>query len=1360
MQDADLKTLDFFDDEPAEKILEKIISGRRSTLIRRLDPRDEKINLMDRRLNRIYREVNTISEESGSYDLFVGYPFVEGRFLDGGLARCPICLFPVRLERDYSHSPRWRLVASPDEDIQFNKTFFLAYEKFQQVRLSREFWETHPDHFPDIQAFLNWLYAFFKENEIGINFNPDLFQFKLDLFYDYNKDRMEKFQVGSLKLQSHAILGIFPQSDSALMQDYDLLERDPAQFSVENYLRIQKPSAEPDPYIREEHRFFVTSVDQSQEEALLKVKNGHSIVLHGPPGTGKSQVILNLIADAMARGLRVLVVSQKRAALDVVYHRLAELDLHRYAALVHDFRADRTGIFARISQQIESIESYAAELGDLTKTSWEHNLKRLSRETDTYNHFYEELFQSLKKVREFGLSMHELYLKAEAREELFLLKGLERKFDLDALEALLTKLDEWVEFAEILQPSHPWYQRVNFAKYGFGKKQEIKERLEKLPAEVDALHQSWLQFGDLKGDQLDAGQNERDLTQVREWYAQLEQKELREDFEDYFTEKLKPKEVKKALDGFEKWFGRMAGFQILSEQEWSHYLDLKEHFENFERQKESLGRFFSLKWLKARWYLKKILEFRKLEYNAKNLSLLKKEVSALDSLMKHYLKVEEQAFFNDLPLTEPVSALNAWLERKRNSLEFFTYLEKETLFTPLQPRLSAGKFDSKQAEKALKMMGKLEEFTQKLQQQTRFWGEILHTAQFQPLVQAVAKPSLAAEPVQALTQSFAHDFEDLRALDAFVAGFSIQEKEVLEVLLPSMAGFTKANEADFLKKVRNSFYLAWIEDTEARDPNLGEVSSKRMEKNWLDYRHKITERQKNVTGLIHHKLRENIVGNIKVNRLGNPVTYREIAHQVNKKRLVWSVRKLVSEFWNEGLSTLMPCWLASPESVAAIFPMETKFFDLVIFDEASQCYVERAFPIMLRGDNCVIAGDEKQLPPFDLYSVKVEEGENAFYENEMALEVESVLDLAKNVFHESKLSWHYRSREEELINFSNHAFYEGRLNVIPPAHHDPVNLPPIEWIKVENGVWERNSNRSEGEAVVDLILKLVRRADRPSIGVVTFNFHQQELIRDIIDRRLLEMQMSGQKEDLALLYQALERTEQEERQGIFVKNIENVQGDERDVIIFSVGYARDRSGRMVSHFGLLSQAGGQNRLNVAITRARQKVYVLCSVEPETFEVEDAKHPGPRLFRKYLEYARAVTLDDKTQQQTLLDGLSGSKALIQGATADREAGGRNLLADQVARALEAEGLTVIRQVGDTNYKLDLAIQAAGDSKDYLLGIECEGPNYFSGKSAKEREIYRVNLLESRGWKVHRVWSRNWFWDREGEIQRILARLKTT
>ncbi|MEM7038614.1 MAG: AAA domain-containing protein, partial [Bacteroidota bacterium] len=604
--------------------------------------------------------------------------------------------------------------------------------------------------------------------------------------------------------------------------------------------------------------------------------------------------------------------------------------------------------------------------------------------------------------------------------------------------------------------------------------------------------------------------------------ARLAEPGAADDFAAYEGQKLEMSFVRRKLDSFEKAFKRMRDFELLDDFPLRLLPDLRQHLTAYSQSQGNFFRFLSGSYRKARWYLRTIVEKKGRKLKEAELTLFRKEIDTLNRLMDHWADVETLAFFHDLPLTDTAEDMLEWHAKKLSRLDLVKAIRATKELPELKPRHNGTDFDAGAWRDSMTTIGQMEAFRERLLALRGHWKSWLHLNQMVRLEAVVVDYDGAHAYANALARSFKSDFQDLKALDDLKGDLSLVEREVLDILAPDLGHLKEAEVVDYLDQVQNSIYMFWIEYLETDHPSLADVSGRRMPRMREEYRTKVRERQEQVVQLILRKLKAEIVDNIEYNRLKNPVTYRDIAHQVGKQRRLWSVRKLVREYWETGLSRLMPCWLASPESVAAIFPMQKDFFDLVIFDEASQCYVERALPVMMRGRHSVIAGDDKQLPPFDLYNVKVDEGEGAFFENEMALEVESVLDLAKNVFPEVQLSWHYRSQEEELINFSNYAFYQGRLNIIPPAHHDPYNVPPLEFIPVE-GLWRSNRNEAEAQRVLELVETLVRREDQPTIGIVTFNYFQKELIRDLLERRIEELGQSDDTELLRLLNQAMER---------------------------------------------------------------------------------------------------------------------------------------------------------------------------------------------------------------------------------------------
>ncbi|MBQ7351293.1 MAG: HRDC domain-containing protein [Clostridia bacterium] len=475
--------------------------------------------------------------------------------------------------------------------------------------------------------------------------------------------------------------------------------------------------------------------------------------------------------------------------------------------------------------------------------------------------------------------------------------------------------------------------------------------------------------------------------------------------------------------------------------------------------------------------------------------------------------------------------------------------------------------------------------------------------------------------------------------------------------------------------------------------------------------------------------------------------YLEICRQIQSQRK-WSIEKFMNKFSFELLRGIK-VWIMTPETVSETLPLENGLFDLLIFDEASQIYIEKGIPSIERAKKVVIAGDHKQLRPSSLGFGRINVDDESIEEDEEfapALEEESLLDLARFKYPSVLLNYHYRAKYEELINFSNYAFYDGLLNVSPNV--DTPEKPPIEVIKIDGALWENRCNKKEALKVVSVIKKfLTERKNKETIGIITFNVNQRDAILDELDRECLRDQ------EFASLYKTeLERKDNGEDIGLFVKNIENVQGDERDHIIFSIGYAKNIDGKVVRNFGWLNQQGGENRLNVAISRAKRKITIVSSIFPEELDVDDLKNEGPKLFKKYLEYATAISNKDTLTAVAILNSLTSTQ---QDSEIIKES---DTLAIQIKKALEEKGVYVETNVGLGNYKLDLAIKNSNQSK-YILGIELDSKLYATNYSTRERDIFRKNYFECRGWNIYRLWSCNWWRHREQEIENILNILKS-
>ncbi len=476
----------------------------------------------------------------------------------------------------------------------------------------------------------------------------------------------------------------------------------------------------------------------------------------------------------------------------------------------------------------------------------------------------------------------------------------------------------------------------------------------------------------------------------------------------------------------------------------------------------------------------------------------------------------------------------------------------------------------------------------------------------------------------------------------------------------------------------------------------------------------------------------------------------EFKRKANFKKKYIPLREYINKF-NEFIFNLYPCWLLSPETVSEILPLHQKLFDLVIFDEASQLFIEETLPSIYRGNMIAVAGDDKQLKPSNYFTSKINEDydeDDLDINNSAALEEESLLDLAKVHYKSNHLNYHYRSHYGALINFSNYAFYNGNLNIVPDVISSNNMPKPAIEVKKVNGIWQDNVNEIEAKEIVNLVELLLRtRKNNETIGIITFSAKQQDLIAD-----LLEDKASDDEYFSTLYLKEKNRLEKNEDVSIFIKNIENVQGDERDIIIFSITYAKNEEGKLSSRFGVLNNAGGENYLNVAISRAKQKIYIITSFDADELNIESSKNIGPKLFKQYLQYAKAIA-ENKT---TLADEILTSLQIKESTTAIH----KDKFVEEVAKELKIRGYRVETNVGVGKIRLDIAILYP-ENNNYILGIECDSKNYQSIKSVKEREIYRKKFFMSRGWTIKRIWSEKWWRDKEtviNEINQLFTKLQ--
>lgn len=1182
----DIHDFDYIDNEPSFHIIDQLIGQKTKIyLCDETDSRSAQANDVSKRLKKIRRIEKFIFDERGAKDLYVGWPFVKGKFMDDTLVRCPLIFFPVVLILE---SGKWYLLRRQDVNVTFNKTFLLAYAYYNNTQLDEELIETVIDEYDkDSTIFRTQLYELLKQSGVELHFNQENFSDQLWPFSQFTKSHLETAEhTGRIKLFAQAVLGIFPQSGSYLVPDYvKLIEddqgRDLEEFFEKKINEKNKNQLALFDRVNEENTFTPFPLDAYQERALKEIKKGSSLVVQGPPGTGKSQLISNLICDFIARGKKVLLVCQKRAALDVVYSRLKEKEMDDFVALVHDFKNDRKPIYEQIDNQIESIDVYKQKNNSLDSIQLERGFLQASRRIDQILEELEEFRNALFDENECGKSAKELYLSSQVDAPKFSMNLQYRAFHFSAIEDTIRKFKAYLDYYNKFEKrSHFWSKGPSFA--DFTSKDLLK--IKTLPSAVKAFGKEIItdssQYSSQPIDFDTAHYLTGKLAEIQVLLEGLKESVVYRVFEQMHKEK--PTKDLNWLTQVERvMVACFRGSSLEASLASSELGKFQEVLRSATRARKNP--FGWLKWKlfsKEKTFLKRVMVSNELKSNRRGFTVL---VDRIDNRLnfEHALsEIRENVWLHDFPAGFRKIDIQDWFYWQKMGLNMYTIAQNVRSFNEY---LNPTKLNHQQYSKNLKS---LIEIIKRVPNQLNEWKNYLNIHQVRAII-------LEKEDLGRLDKLLSKDFDAICEYHKIQKSLSTEEKKVLDEATEIA---TDTEEA--LNVFLNSLSLAWIEHIESKFPQLRDVSSGKLDGLAEELREQILSKRQASKEILLLKSREKTYENVEYNRLNNRVTYRDLQHQVTKKRRIWPIRRVISEF-SDDLFSLLPCWMCSPESSSAIFPMKEEF-DLVIFDEASQCFAERGIPAMFRGKQVVITGDSKQLQPNDLYRVRWDEDDDDTPE----LAIDSLLNLANHYLPDVNLAGHYRSKSLELIDFSNEHLYNGKLRLLPDFEYMGKQEPAINFIK-SNGFWKEGINEVEGNMVVDIALDLLAKDPSKEIGIVTFNYRQQAYIQELLEERTIG-------------------TNQLLPDNLFVKNIENVQGDERDIIIFSITYAPDEKGHVKLQFGSLNVEGGENRLNVAVTRAREKVIVVSSLMPQELNTDQTKNEGPKLLKKYLEYAWKVS----------------------------------------------------------------------------------------------------------------------------------------
>lgn len=1062
--------------------------------------------------------------------------------------------------------------------------------------------------------------------------------------------------------------------------------------------------------------------DSSQLKAICAVDAGRDLVLEGPPGTGKSQTITNLIAHTLAKGKTVLFVSEKMAALEVVHRRLNQIGLGPFCLELHSSKSKKTEILQQLGRALDVG-------GQKTATEWTREAERLGALRQDLN----LLVASLHREYGSGLTVFNaigtcIQHTGELPSEMPWSDA--STHDQNSLDALREAVRKMAALAGALGPLQG-HALGNIGKASWLPtwQDDLLSTSKSLAFEIQTLQAKTAPIAKLL-DMPAAGHS-------LETYVAL----------DVLADVLlaAPK-VPASLARQAHDPGARAQVRSLA----THGLARQEHWERVgSGWKPQLAKLNSTQlqaeWTQATstWWPKsslskrsvsgKLMGFRE-DGKRPTRPVIEKALLALGEVNEEDQVLRSMHSQAEALLQDSYAGLKTdWhaLERHEQWAKSFAEAVMRlggtdaALTDKFRSRLHALVGDQRTLLSPTGAIGRsLLEFRDAQRAFTQRLTALNETAT--PIF-PLAGPEGANGALERIQGVLAAWNAAKRLLQPWCLWRSARDAGVAQglhgLVLTLEAGLVPL--ADAAAHFEFSYRNWWLKKTVDNDPVLSSFSSADHERKIREFRQADAKFQE----LTEHYIAATLAGRIPTASaavVGADSEMGRLRRELQKQRKHMPLRQLV-----QGLPTLLPrlkpCLLMSPLSVAQYLDAAHAQFDLVVFDEASQIPVWDAVGVIARGKQLVVVGDPKQLPPTNFFGRSTDDSEGA--SDEQVEDLESILDECMGAgMNRLRLQWHYRSRHESLITFSNVQYYDSQLITFPSPVTDDV---AVRFERVA-GVYDRGgtrTNKAEAEAIVKAIEShyTAKPTKNQTVGVVTFNQPQQMMIETLLDAR----RRANQELDRTIAASV--------REPLFIKNLENVQGDERDLIFFSITYGPDAAGKTTMNFGPLNGEGGHRRLNVAISRAREGVVIFSTLSPEQIDLAKVRAAGVRDLKHYLEFAQR-----------------GPRALLeQSMPTGREPD--SPFETAVLKVLRDKNWVVHPQVGCSGYRLDMGVVDPRTPGRYLVGIECDGRAYHSGATARDRDRLRQHVLEGLGWRIHRIWSTDWWLNPEGETDKILALL---
>ena len=1264
---------------------------------------DQPDDALDARLLDIFRAASTGLEEGGANTLYLAFGFLqwkEDAAAESALL-APILLVPVTLTRQSVRSG-FRLARHDDEAL-VNPT--LLQKLAQDFSLKLPGLELAP------------------ADEKGIDVARILQTFRLHIGELRGWEVKDTVELGIFSFTKYLMWKDLQERQQQLLQNEVVahLVNSPGQAFASEGVGFDARTL--DRSFRPHDLFTPMLADSSQLRAICAASDGKHLVLEGPPGTGKSQTISNLIAHLLATGRSVLFVSEKMAALEVVHRRLSSIGLGAFCLELHSSKARKADVLGQLGSALDAA-------GERSVREWEREADRLWTLRQDLN----GVADALHKVHANELTIYDAIGATLAHPDWqaapmeFGTLDAHTAAELDGLREACRRMATLAGQLSTLT-GHP-LAAIAWRDWTPAWEAELLQQALQLETASAQLQDAAARYGTLFA--LDASALAHAELAILDELAGI-----------LLAAPGVPAGVARAAhdDAARTRLALLASHGQARSEAWEalggQYREEFAALDATSLRQEWIAAEQAW-WPKSRFAQRAVLN----RVQGYRIDAAQPDAHAMPALIDHLatlnredrvllqMKAEAETLL-DADFAGPrtdwtmLASARGWATRFAAATERLAGGDP-ALLQALQQRL-APLVGAQRATLAPGMPG-----ASALLAYRDAWRAFEEQRQH---VERLAGGITLMSPG-------GDGGGDLARLRSLLASWRVNARQLQpwclwrrarhQATLLGLASIVRALEAsaaplaDVADYFEYSYRSWWLRLAIGAEPALCSFSSADHERKILEFRAADQRFQK----LTEQYVAARLAGLVPTGAGPAPGADSELGilrRELQKQKRHLPIRQLVQK-----LPTLMhrlkPCLLMSPLSVAQYLDAGHAQFDVVIFDEASQIPVWDAVGAIARGRQLVCVGDTRQLPPTSFFNRG--DSDDADGTGADVQDLESILDECLGIgLPKLTLEWHYRSKHESLITFSNVTYYDNALITFPSPHTEDSG---VRFHRVQ-GVYDRGgarSNRAEAEAIVQAIeahyLDPVQR--RRSVGVVTFNQAQQSLIERLLDAR---------RRALPQLDAALALASDEP---LFIKNLENVQGDERDIILFSITYGPDAAGKVSLNFGPLNLEGGQRRLNVAVSRARQGVVIFSTLMPEQIDLSRVRASGVRDLKHYLEFA-----------------IHGPRALA----AQRIPLGRepdSPFEAQVIARLRAHGWTVHPQVGVSGYRIDIGVVDPRAPGRYLLGVECDGASYHSGATARDRDRLRQHVLEGLGWELQRIWSTDWWLDPEPPLARLLARLE--